>query len=71
MLKQETIKLEDLEDKSLDQILHLVLNDQRILTVVLPDGAEIIIQPKPQLKPLTTLEGYVPEGWKEEIYNES
>lgn len=71
MLKQETIKLEELENKSLDEILHLVLNDQRILIVVLPDGAEIVIQPKPNLKPSTTLEGFVPKGWKQAIYDES
>jgi hypothetical protein len=71
MLTQQTRTLEELQHKSLEEIFRSVLMNQQVLIVQFPDGAEIIIQPKPQLKPLLILEGYVPEGWKEAIYNES
>lgn len=66
-----TKSLEELKHKSLEEVLHSVLMNQQALTVQLPDGAEVIIQPKPQLKALPILEGYVPKGWKEAIYNDS
>ena len=68
MSVQETLKLEELKHKSLEEILQSVSVNRQILTVRLTNGAEIIIQPKPELKPLPVLEGYVPEGWKEAIY---
>lgn len=71
MLTQQTLTLEELKYKSLEEILQSVLTNQQVLIVQLPHGAEVIIQPKPQLKPLPILEGYVPQGWKEAIYNES
>lgn len=60
--------LEELKHKSLEEILSMVLTSDQAVAVRLPTGAEVIIQPKPHLKPLPTLEGYVPPGWKEAIY---
>ena len=68
MSAQETLKLEELKHKSLEEILQSVSVKKQVLTVRLTNGAEVIIQPKPELKPLPVLEGYVPEGWKEAIY---
>ena len=68
MSAQETLKLEDLKHRSLEEILRSVSANKQVLTVRLTNGAEVIIQPKPELKPLPVLEGYVPEGWKEAIY---
>ena len=43
--------------------------DERVtVTVLLPDGKEVLIEPKPRLKPLPVLEGYVPAGWKDALY---
>lgn len=64
----KTLKLKEVEKKNLKEILQIVLTNQVELTVQLPDGEEVIIQPKQQLKPLPTLEGYVPDGWKKAIY---
>jgi hypothetical protein len=36
--------------------------------VVLPDGGEVLLEPKPALRPLPNLEGFVPEGWKDAVY---
>jgi len=67
-MTSQTLKLEELEKKQLKDVLHSVLSNQLILIVQLPNGDEVIIQPKPLLKPLPVLEGYIPEGWKDEIY---
>jgi hypothetical protein len=64
----KTLKLEEIEKKKLKDILQAVSTKQQILTVRLPNGDEVIIQPKPPLEPLPILEGFVPEGWKEAIY---
>ncbi|MBC8183080.1 hypothetical protein H8E88_18410 [candidate division KSB1 bacterium] len=64
----QTLKLEALEKKKLKEILQAVVINQTVLTVQFPGGEEVIIQPKPPLKPLPILNGYVPKGWKEEIY---
>ena len=61
-------KLKELEKKQLKEILQDVSINQQALVLQLPDGEEVIIQPKPLLKPLPILEGYVPEGWKDAIY---
>ena len=67
----ETSTIEELEDKSLKEILRTVLIDRKVLAVKLPDGAEVVIQSRPRLKPLPSLAGRIPDGWKEAIYNES
>lgn len=64
----KTLRLKELEKKQLKEILQNVWSNQQALIVQLPGGEEVIIQPKPQLKPLPILEGYVPEGWKDAIY---
>ena len=64
----KTLKLNELEKTQLKEILQEVLSNQLVLTVQLPGGEEVIISPKPSLKPLPILEGYVPVGWKEAIY---
>jgi len=64
----KTLKLKELEEKQLKEILQNVSTNKQALVVELPDGEEVIIQPKPLLKPLPILEGYVPEGWKDAIY---
>ncbi|MCI0695127.1 hypothetical protein L0337_24345 [candidate division KSB1 bacterium] len=66
----ETSTIEQLEDKSLKEILRSVLMDQKVLAIQF-DGDEVVIQPKRRLKPLPILDGHIPDGWKEAIYNES
>jgi hypothetical protein len=66
----ETSTIEELEAKSLKEILRSVLIDQKVLAVQF-DGGEVVIQPKRRLKPLPILDGHIPDGWKEAIYNES
>lgn len=70
-MKYQTTTIDELEGRALEEILRSVLADQKILAVQLSDGAEVVIQPRPRLKPLPILEGYVPEGWKDDIYLET
>ena len=64
----QRLKLKDIEKKKLKEILQTVSTKKQVLTIQLPNGDEVIIQPKLPLKPLPALEGFVPEGWKEDIY---
>lgn len=70
-MSSQTFTLEEIKNKSLKEIIQKVLTQDLMLTIQMPDGMEVIIQPKPRLKPLPVLKGTVPTGWKEAIYNES
>ena len=63
-----TVALADIEKHELGEVLRDVVARQEALTVELPEGERIAIQPLPRLKPLPKLKGYVPEGWKDAIY---
>jgi len=67
-MNTQILKLDEMEDKNLKEFIQTVASRKQILTIQLPNGEEVIIQPKPSLEPLPILEGYVPKGWKEEIY---
>ena len=50
------------------ELLREVDSTQETIRVVIEEGHEIEIKPAPKLKPLLTFEGYVPDGWKDAIY---
>ena len=60
--------LDELKQRSFEEVLLDVIEQGLALIVRLPGGEEVVIEPKPRLKPLPVLEGYVPEGWKGAIY---
>jgi hypothetical protein len=64
----QTLKLKEIEKLELKEIFQTVLTKNQVLTVQLPNGDEVIIQPRPPLKPLPVLDGHIPKGWKEAIY---
>lgn len=64
----QTLTLAELKSSSLEKILQEVADQQLIVTVLLPDGKEVVFEPKPGLQPLPELEGRVPEGWKDAVY---
>ncbi|MDH3604325.1 MAG: hypothetical protein OEU26_32365 [Candidatus Tectomicrobia bacterium] len=64
----KTIALEALKTQSLEDFLQQVADQLVPVTVLLPDGKEVVIEPKPRLRPLPVLEGRVPEGWKDALY---
>ena len=67
-MAERTVPLEALQGQRLEELLQRVADEQSVVTVRLPDGREVVIEPKPCLKPLPALEGYVPQGWKDAIY---
>ena len=70
-MAQHTLTLEQLKGPRLEEVLHEVAEKQEPVTVLLPDGREVVIAPKPQLKPLPQLVGRVPPDWKDAIYARS
>jgi hypothetical protein len=64
----QTLTLAELKSSSLEKILQEVADQHLIVTVLLPDGKEVVFEPKPSLQPLLELEGRVPEGWKDAVY---
>jgi hypothetical protein len=65
MMTTQTLVLEDIRERSLEEILWNVVKDSIQIVIRMPGGEEVIIGPKPRLEPLPVLEGYVPEGWKD------
>ena len=64
----QTLTLDDLKEQTLEDVLRHVVRQQQVLTVRLPEGEAVAILPSPRLKPLPVLEGFVPEGWKDALY---
>ena len=64
----QILTLDDVKHRTVEELLQTVSTAQKILDIVLPDGAEVVIQPKPPLKQLPILEGHIPVGWKDAIY---
>jgi hypothetical protein len=67
-MEAQTMTLEALKGQSLEGLLQQVADQRVTVTVLLPDGTEVVIEPKPRLKPLPVLEGHVPAGWKDAVY---
>jgi hypothetical protein len=65
---EHTLTLEALQGQSLEALLQQVAEHHVTVTVLLPDGKAVVIEPKPPLQPLPVLEGYVPAGWKDAVY---
>ncbi|HXH13072.1 MAG TPA: hypothetical protein VNP04_25285 [Alphaproteobacteria bacterium] len=65
---RQALTLDDVKGRSFEEVIQDIAGQESTVTVLLPDGKALIIQPKPRLKPLPKLEGRVPEGWKDAIY---
>ncbi len=66
-MSSQTLKLETLKDVLLEKIIRQVLEGRQKLTIWVSDKQAVIIEPKPRLKPLSILAGYIPPGWKDAI----
>jgi len=67
----QTLTLAELKGASIEKILQDVVDQQLSVTVLFPDGKEVVIEPRLRLQPLPELEGCLPEGWKEAVYAQS
>jgi hypothetical protein len=72
--------LDEIGGRTVSDLLREVARAREPLHVVFEDGNAIDIEPSsapeaavgenvPKLKPLTVLEGFLPEGWKDAIYD--
>jgi hypothetical protein len=66
----QTLTLAELAG-GIENVLQAVAEQEVIVTVLLPSGKEVVIEPKTSLQPLPELEGRVPEGWKDALYARS
>lgn len=64
----QVVRLDELKGRPWEDVLQDIVDQQVTTVVLLPDGREVTIEPKPHLKSLPELEGYVPEGWKDALY---
>ena len=60
--------LDDLEERTVEELLRDVVRRQETLTVRLPGGETVDIQPSPFLKPLPEFDGSIDAGWKDAIH---
>jgi hypothetical protein len=67
-MTEHTVTLEAVKGQSVEALLQQVVEQCVTVTVLLPDGAAVVLKPRPRLQPLPVLEGYVPAGWKDALY---
>ncbi len=80
-----TVTLNEIKDHSVSDLMQEARRRQEPLIVMLEDGTAVSIQQyqpieetiaeetiaePPALKPLLTLPGFVPAGWKDELYDQ-
>jgi hypothetical protein len=62
------LTLDDVKGRPFEEVIQAIAAQESTVTVLLPDGKVVVIEPKPRLKPLPELPGRLPEGWKDAIY---
>jgi hypothetical protein len=62
------LTFDEVKGRSFEDVIQEISAQASPVTVLLPDGKVVVIDPKPQLKPLPELPGRLPEGWKDAIY---
>ena len=67
-MMEQQVTVNELKGKEWEKVLRDIADQRSRVAVVLPDGREVIIEPRPHLKPLPELEGRIPEGWKDAVY---
>lgn len=67
-MTERQITLAELKGRQWEEVLRDVAGQQERVAVLLPDGREVVIEPRTPLKPLPELEGHVPAGWKDALY---
>ena len=68
-MSSQTLTLEAIKGVSLEDLIAQVLRERQTLTIHVSNGQEVVIKPRLELKPLPVLDGYIPQGWKDAIYN--
>lgn len=69
-MAERILSLDELKERKLEELLREVAIRREPMSVVLEDGAIVVIQPAAALRPLPDLEGFVPAGWRDAVYAE-
>jgi len=56
----QVLTLDDVKGRTFEDVIQDILAQESIVTVLLPDGKAVVIEPKPRLQPLRALEGCLP-----------
>jgi hypothetical protein len=67
-MRMQALTLDGVNGSSFEEVIQDIVGQESIVTVLLPNGQEVLIQPKLRLKALPKLEGHLPEGWKDALY---
>jgi hypothetical protein len=62
-----TLGLRDVKKQKIEDVFREVVSRQQVLTVRLPEGDAVRIQPSPRLEPLPKLRYVVPKDWRDAI----
>jgi hypothetical protein len=62
------VSLDKLTNLSLEEFLKTVLKQGTALTVQLPTGETVTVEPRQALPPLPILNGSISDAWKDAIY---
>ena len=68
-MSTQILTLEALKDISLEDFFAQVLRERQVLTIRVSNDQEIVISPQQKLEPLPVLDGYIPQGWEDAIYD--
>jgi hypothetical protein len=63
-----TVTIDDVKDRTLDDLLTEVAQSHDTITVVMPEGQSVLISPGQILKPLQRFRGTTTTGWKDALY---
>jgi hypothetical protein len=67
-MRMQALTLDGVNGSSFEEVIQDIVGQESIVTVLLPNGQEVLIQRKLRLKALPKLEGHLPEGWKDALY---
>ena len=67
-MSDRTVLLEEMEPASVVELLRDAARQRETILLVMADGEAVEVRPARPLKPLLTLEGAVPTGWKDAAY---
>ena len=65
---ERTLNVNELKERSLLDVLREVSLRHERLNIVLGEGEVVSISPSVGLEPLPELEGCIPKGWKDAVY---
>jgi hypothetical protein len=68
MNSSPVISLDKLTNLSLEEFLETVLKQGTALTIQLPTGETVTVEPRRKLSALPILNGAISDGWKDAIY---